>query len=140
MRAQRMCCDSCMACSDCLRTQVLTEFGLSGGQSQLICAPIDTAHSGARPTAQRGSADLVISNGVLNLCAEKQGAVETAAFWCKPGAPFVYSDVVREPPPPPAAADNATSAAAGTDSLSVISVPHTFPRYCIFLQWDNFLN
>ena len=54
-----------MARSDCLGTQVLTEFGLSGGRSQHICAPIDTAHDGARPTAQRGSAEPVIPNGVL---------------------------------------------------------------------------
>ena len=28
----------------------------------------------------------MISNGVINLCADKQGAFETAAFWCKPGS------------------------------------------------------
>ena len=74
---------------------VVAGFGLGGPRhGQLICAPIDCQGSGSRPESENGKADLVISNGVVNLCLDKQGAFDTAAFWCKPGGLFAYSDVV----------------------------------------------
>ena len=57
---------------------VLAEFGRAGVDAEFICAPIDSASGNGRPEAQRGSADVVISNGVVNLCADKQGAFDTA--------------------------------------------------------------
>jgi SAM-dependent methyltransferase len=96
---------------------VVEKFGRSDTQCELICAPIDSEEGGGRPEASRHSADIVISNGVVNLCADKQGAFDTAAFWCKPGGMFVYSDVVREPPPPapPSATALATAAVVAAD-------------------------
>ena len=40
---------------------------------ELICAPVDQCGVTSRPTEHAGKADLVISNGVFNLCPDKQG-------------------------------------------------------------------
>jgi len=43
-------------------------------------------------------ADLVMSNGVFNLCTDKPAAFATAFALTKPGGTFVLADVCKEPP------------------------------------------
>ena len=62
---------------------------------ELICTPIDQAAS--LPNIPAGVADIVISNGVFNLCVDKQAAFNTAFHATKPGGSFWLTDVVIEP-------------------------------------------
>ena len=61
-----------------------------------LCAPADQCGETSRPARYADVADLVISNGVFNLCPDKQGAFDTAYHWCKPGGLIVFADVVLE--------------------------------------------
>lgn len=42
------------------------------------------------------AADVVVSNGVFNLCVDKAAAFRTAFVMTKPGGQFVLSDVCKE--------------------------------------------
>lgn len=59
-----------------------------------------------------GNADLVISNGVINLSPRKQAAFNEAARLLKPGGRFAVSDIVTEVPLPENVVCNATLWAA----------------------------
>jgi SAM-dependent methyltransferase len=104
----------------------VTDCTVASCPVELICAPVDQCGEMSRPIEHAEVADLVISNGVFNLCPDKQGlsrresvrsdqfyatfilsflilccmmhagAFDTAYHWCKPGGLIVFADVVLE--------------------------------------------
>lgn len=54
------------------------------------------AQLGAAGLVEAGSADLVVSNGVFNLCVDKRQAFLNAFALLKPGGVFLLVDMVRE--------------------------------------------
>ena len=54
------------------------------------------AQLGAAGLVEVGNADLVVSNGVFNLCVDKRQAFLNAFTLLKPGGVFLLVDMVRE--------------------------------------------
>jgi ubiquinone/menaquinone biosynthesis C-methylase UbiE len=61
---------------------------------ELLCAAIDNPDE-LVGVVDANSADVVISNGVLNLCADKRAAFAMAFRALKPGGRFLLSDLCR---------------------------------------------